>query len=88
MDLTVSVPEFTCSLCLKCAEFHCFVSAACRILALCSHVQNAKNGFIQGDKVSHILYDKSNYQKKKKKKKKKKKSSFRLQVIRNNQLKL
>ena len=45
-----------------------FASAACRILALCSHVQNAKNGFIQGDKISHIQYDKSNCQKKKKKK--------------------
>ena len=63
--LTVSVPEFTYSLCLKWLEFHCFVSAACRILVLCSHVQNAKNGFIQGDKISHIQYDKSNYPKKK-----------------------
>ena len=56
VDLTVPVPEFAFT-------FHWFVSAACRILALCSHVQNAKNGFIQGDKISHIQYDKSNYPK-------------------------
>ena len=30
---------------------------------------------MQGDKISHIQYDKSNYPKKKKKKKKKKKES-------------
>ena len=67
MDLTVSVPEFTYSLCLKWPEFHCFVSAAGGVLALCSHVQNAKNGIIQGHKISNIQYDKSNYPKKKKK---------------------
>ena len=61
VDLTVPVPEFIYSLCLKWPEFHWFVSAACLILALCSHVQNAKNSFIQGDKLSHIQYDKSNY---------------------------
>ena len=63
VDLTVPVPEFTYSLCLKGPEFHWFVSAACRILALCPHVQNVKNCFIQGDKISHIQYDKSNYPK-------------------------
>ena len=93
VDLTVPISEFTYSLCLKWPEFLCFVSAACQILALCSHVQNAKNGFIQGDKISHNQYHKSNYLKKKNKKNQVfrlqvKNQVFRLQVIRDNQLKL
>ena len=77
VDLIVSVPEFTFIL-LKVTGIPLF--CICRILALCSHVQNAKNGFIQGDKISHIQYDKSNYPPKKKT------QVFRLQVIRDNQL--
>ena len=57
VDLTVSVPEFTYSFCFKWPEFYCFVSAACRNLALRLHVQNAKNGFIKFEKISHIQYE-------------------------------
>ena len=65
MDLTVSVPEFTL---LK--EIGIPLFCICRMpgsgfMFTCSKYQNS---FIQGDKISHSRYDKSNYQINKQKK--------------------